>query len=148
MKFLFISLVIIIVIIMSVVAPTQDLLIRIKNAYMSRKEVVDWIVHSKFLEAIVDLLKKYKFVREFTVREENNKKFIKIYLHEVVNPVQDIPVVRLFSKPSRRWYVSYKDLRPVAGGRGIGIISTSKWLLPTHVAKKLKVGGELIAEIY
>lgn len=133
---------------MSVVAPTQDLLIRIKNAYMSRKTIVDDVVHSKFLESIVDLLKKYKFVREYTVIEDGNKKFLKIFLHEVVNPVQDIPVVRLFSKPSRRWYVSYKDLRPVAWGRGIGIISTSKGLMPTHVARKLKVGGELIAEIY
>ena len=100
---------------MSVVAPTQDLLIRIKNAYMSRKTIVDNVVHSKFLESIVDLLKKYKFVREYNVIEDGNKKFLKIFLHDVVDPVQDIPVVRLFSKPSRRWYVSYKDLRPVAG---------------------------------
>jgi ribosomal protein S8 len=36
----------------------------------------------------------------------------------------------------------------VAGGKGIGIISTNKWLLPAHVAKEKKLGGELIAEIY
>ncbi len=133
---------------MSVVAPTQDLLIRIKNAYMARKTVVDSVIHSNFLESMVELLKKYKFVREYTVIEEGNKKFLKLYLHDVVNPVQDVPVVRLFSKPSRRWYISYKDIKPVAWGRGIGIISTNKGLLPTHVARKLKVWGELIAEIY
>jgi ribosomal protein S8 len=54
----------------------------------------------------------------------------------------------LFSKPSRRWYIGYKDIKPVAWGKGIGIISTNKWLLPTHVARQLKVWGELIAEIY
>ena len=133
---------------MSVVAPTQDLLIRIKNAYMARKTIVDFVVHSNFLESMVILLKKYKFVREYTVVEDGNKKFLTIYLHEVVNPVQDIPVVRLFSKPSRRWYIGYKDIKPVAWGKGIGIISTNKWLLPTHVARQLKVWGELIAEIY
>lgn len=133
---------------MSVVAPTQDLLIRIKNAYMARKTIVDFVVHSNFLESMVVLLKKYKFVREYTVVEDGNKKFLTIYLHEVVNPVQDIPVVRLFSKPSRRWYISYKDIKPVAWGKGIGIISTNKWLLPTHVARQLKVWWELIAEIY
>ncbi len=133
---------------MSVVAPTQDLLIRIKNAYMARKTIVDSVVHSNFLESMVELLKKYKFVREYTVVEDGNKKFLKLYLHDVVNPVQDVPVVRLFSKPSRRWYISYKDIKPVAWGRGIGIISTNKGLLPTHVARKLKVWGELIAEIY
>lgn len=133
---------------MSVVAPTQDLLIRIKNAYMARKNTIEGIVHSNFLESMVTLLKKYKFIKNFVLTEEGNKKFIAIHLQDVVNPVQDIPVIRLYSKPSRRWYVSYKDLKPVAGGQGIGIISTNKWLLPTHVAKQLKVGGELIAEIY
>lgn len=133
---------------MSVVAPTQDLLIRIKNAYMARKTIVESVVHSNFLESMVVLLKKYKFIREYNILEENNKKFLTIYLHDVVDPVQDIPVVRLFSKPSRRWYIGYKDIKPVAWGKGIGIISTNKGLLPTHVARKLKVGGELIAEIY
>ena len=52
---------------MSVVAPTQDLLIRIKNAYMARKTIVDFVVHSNFLESMVVLLKKYKFVREYPV---------------------------------------------------------------------------------
>jgi ribosomal protein S8 len=99
---------------MSVSAPTQDLLIRIKNAYMARKTVVDTVVHSNFLESMVQLLKQYKFIREYTVVEDGKKKFLTLYLHEVVNPVQDVPVVRLISKPSRRWYVSYKDLKPVA----------------------------------
>jgi ribosomal protein S8 len=36
----------------------------------------------------------------------------------------------------------------VAGGKGIGIISTNQWLMPTHVAKVKKLWGELIAEIY
>lgn len=133
---------------MSVVAPAQDLLIRVKNGYMARKNTIEGIVHSNFLESIVALLKKYKFVKNFTVDQDGNKKHLTINLHDVVDPVQDIPVIRLYSKPSRRWYVSYKDLKPVAGGQGIGIISTSRGLLPTHVAKQLKVGGELIAEIY
>lgn len=102
---------------MSVAAPAQDLLIRIKNSYMARKTIVDGVICSKFLESIVKLLQEYKFIREYTVQEEGKNKFLKIYLHDVVDPIQDIPVVRLFSKPSRRWYVSYKDLKPVAGGR-------------------------------
>jgi small subunit ribosomal protein S8 len=66
----------------------------------------------------------------------------------VENPGQDVPVVKFYSKPSRPWYVSYKDLKSVASGRGIGLISTSEGLMPTHVAKQKKLGGELIAEIY
>lgn len=133
---------------MSVTSPTQDLLIRIKNAYMARKTIVEGVVYSKFLESITVLLKDYGFVREYKISGEEKKKTLTIFLREVVNPVQDIPVVRLFSKPSRRRYVGYKDLKPVAWWRGIGIISTSQGLLPTHLAKKKKLWGELIAEIY
>lgn len=134
---------------MSVNAPIHDLLIRIKNAYMARRLTVSWVWYSRFAEAVLDLLKQYKFINGYDIIDEgNNKKFITISLKEVKNPVQDIPVIRFYSKPSRRRYVSYKDIKPVAGGQGIGIISTNKWLLPTHEAKKQKVWGELIAEIY
>ena len=102
---------------MSVVAPAQDLLVRVKNAYMARKNIVEGVVHSNFLESIVSLLKKHKFVKHYTVDQDGNKKFLNIQLHDVVDPIQDIPVIRLYSKPSRRRYVSYKDLKPVAGGQ-------------------------------
>lgn len=115
---------------------------------MARRRKVAGVQYSLFIVAVLDLLKKYRFVESFEVVEEHGKKFVSISLKEVMNPVQDIPVIRFFSKPSRRRYVSYKDLKPVAWGQGIGIISTSRWLLPTHEAKKMKVGGELIAEIY
>ena len=57
-------------------------------------------------------------------------------------------MIKFYSKPSRKLYVSYKDLHKVAGGLGIGIISTSKGLMTTKEAKKQKIGGELIFEIY
>lgn len=134
---------------MSLNAPIHDLLIRVKNAYMARRRTVSDVNYSRFAVSVLELLKKYHFIESFEVVDaDNNKKFINISLKEVTNPVQDVPVIRFFSKPSRRRYVGYKDLRPVAGGQGIGIISTSKGLLPTHEAKKMKIGGELIAEIY
>jgi len=60
-------------------------------------------------------LKKYKFIKDFEVVEKNNKKSIKISLKTVENPVNDIPEIKFYSKPSRPWYVSYKNLRVVAG---------------------------------
>lgn len=129
-------------------APVHDLLIRIKNAYMARKTTVDGVVFSKFKVNILDLLKQYGFVKDFSVQEVDGKKFIQIQLRKVVDPVNDIPAVKFFSKPSRPWYVGYKDLKTVAGGKGLWIISTNQWLLPVHVAKAKKLWGELIAEIY
>ena len=129
-------------------APVHDLLIRIKNAYMARRTTGDGVVYSKFKANILELLKQYGFVKDFSIQGTDAKKVISIELKKVVNPVNDIPSVKFFSKPSRPWYVGYKDLKTVAGGKGLGIISTNQGLLPVHVAKQKKLGGELIAEIY
>jgi len=129
-------------------SPVHDMLIRIKNAYMARKSYVDGVIYSGFKEAILSLLKRYNFIKDYKIQEDWKKKFLVIYLNEVKDPINDIPVIKFYSKPGRRWYVSYQDLRPIAGGRGIWIISTSKGVMATHEAKSQKLGGELIAEIY
>ena len=129
-------------------APIHDLIIRIKNAYMARKTSVELIPFSNFKVKVLDLLKQYEFIQNFDIKEEGVKKFINITLKKVVNPVNDVPNIKFFSKPSRPRYVSYKNITLVAGGKGIGIISTNQWLMPTHIAKQKKLGGELIAEIY
>ncbi len=115
---------------------------------MARRTTVDGVVYSKFKANILELLKQYGFVKDFSIQGTDAKKVISIELKKVVNPVNDIPSVKFFSKPSRPWYVGYKDLKTVAGGKGLGIISTNQGLLPVHVAKQKKLGGELIAEIY
>lgn len=129
-------------------APIQDLLIRIKNAYLARRKLVTGVIYSRMKENICVLLKQYKFIASFEKRIEGNKSFLDIVLYAVKDPIKDIPVIKLVSKPSRRWYVGYKDLKPVASWKGIGIISTSMGILPTHVAKKQKIWWELLAEIY
>ena len=129
-------------------APVHDMLIRIKNAYMARKTNIDNIQYSKFKENVLKILKQHNFIKSYKVVENNNKKIISIVIKEVTNPIQDVPVIKFYSKPSRKLYVSYKDLHKVAGGLGIGIISTSKGLMTTKEAKKQKIGGELIFEIY
>lgn len=115
---------------------------------MARKTTVEGVVFSKFKVNVLQLLKDYDFIKDFEIVEEENKKMINIKLKVVKDPVNDIPEVKFYSKPSRPWYVGYKELKNVAGGKGIGIISTNQGLLPVHVAKQKKLGGELIAEIY
>ena len=129
-------------------APIHDLLIRIKNAYMARRTHVEGIVYSNFKVNVLQLLKQYGFILSYDVVTEGTKKTVSIELKEVEDEINDIPVIKFYSRPSRRWYVSYKEIKPVAAGRGIGILSTSQGLMPTHIAKQKKIGGELIAEIY
>ena len=129
-------------------APIHDMLIRIKNAYMARKTTIENVQYSKIKENVLNILKDNRFIQDYEIITKGVKKSINVTLKEVTNPIQDIPVVKFYSKPSRRYYVSYKDLNKVAGGLGIGIISTNQWLMASHEAKQKKLGGELIAEIY
>ena len=129
-------------------APLHDMLIRIKNAYMGRKTSIENVQYSKLKENILKILKEYNFVKDYEVINDNKKSFLKITLKEVTNPIQDVPVIKFYSKPSRRVYVSYKDLHKVAGGLGIGVISTNKGVMTTKDARINKVGWELIFEIY
>ncbi len=115
---------------------------------MARKTTVDGVVFSKFKIEVLSLLKEYHFVKDFAIIEDWKKKTINVELNVVRDPVNDIPEVKFYSKPSRPWYVGYKDLHSVAGGKWIGIISTNQWLMPTHIAKQKKLWWELIAEIY
>ena len=130
-------------------APIHDLLIRIKNAYMARKSTVEWVVFSNFKVKILELVQEYGFVKGFDVLDNDwKKKTITVHLKKIENPVNDIPNIKFFSRPSRPRYVSYKDLRTVAGGKWIGILSTNQWLMAAHTARQKKLGWELIAEIY
>ena len=129
-------------------APLHDMLIRIKNAYMARKTTVWSVQYSKLKENVLKILKDNGFIKDYEIVKEWNKQFLSITLKEVTNPIQDIPVVKFYSKPSRRIYTSYKNLYNVAGGLGIGVISTNKGLMTTQQAKKEKVWGELMFEIY
>lgn len=115
---------------------------------MARRYTVENVVHSKFKVNVLDLLKRYRFIEWYDVIGESVKKTITISLLKQGSLTENTPTITFFSKPSRRRYVSWKELRTVAWWVWIGIVSTSQWLMASHEAKKLQIGGELIAEIY
>lgn len=129
-------------------APIIDLLIQIKNAYMARKSHIGNITSSNFKLKVCELLKKAKFIADFSVVVDGNKKTLEIQLLQSSLMNEVVPQIKLFSKPSRRLYTWYEDIKGVAGGRGVWLISTDKWLMFTHEAKAQKLWWELIAEIY
>ena len=129
-------------------APIIDLLIQIKNSYLARKATITGIIPSKFKLEVCKLLQKAKFIKDFDVTTEGNKKTLTINLINSTNMAELVPNIKLFSKPSRKHYIGYEDIKGVAGGKGVGIISTNKGLMFAHEAKVQKLGGELIAEIY
>jgi len=121
-----------------------DLIIRIKNAYLSRKERTIGY-RSRFNINILKKLKELGFIKDF--RESEDKKMILVdLLYKEGQPV--LTDVKIHSKPGRRIYRSYKQLKPVLNNFGFSLISTSKGILTNKEAKKLKVGGEVLFDIW
>lgn len=123
-----------------------DLLIRIKNGYLARKEVIE-SPYSAFKEQVLIKLKELGYVQSYEVQKEDNKKYVTITLKYEEN-IPAVTNIRIFSRPGKRWYVTTKELRPVLGGLGYAVVSTPKGILTSIEAKKEHVAGELLFEIW
>lgn len=125
--------------------PIADLLIRIKNAARARKDVVS-MPYSKVKESILSNLKKKKFIEDYKVStgEKAHYKNLDVTLS---SEHRDIEVKRV-SKPGQRIYIKSDEIKKVHGGLGVAIISTPKGIVTGEEAKKMKLGGELICEIF
>jgi small subunit ribosomal protein S8 len=122
-----------------------DLIIRIKNGYLSKKEAV-FCRQSNFNLNILKKLKELKLIKDF--KETSDKKTVLIELLYHNNNEPALTDVKIQSRPGKRIYRSYKDLKPVLSGLGFSIISTPKGILTNKEARKLKVGGEVLFDIW
>jgi len=124
-----------------------DGLTRIRNASMRGLEVTT-LLHSKLMEDILKVFEEKGYIESFKVVEDGNKKFINVTLKydEDGNPV--INEVTRISKPGRRVYKGYKDIKNYKNGYGTLVVSTNKGVLPNDKAYQLKVGGEVICSIW
>ena len=122
-----------------------DLIIRIKNSYMARRESLQ-SPHSLFKVEILKKLKQLGFVADYQVEHEL-KKVINIQL-QYSNGQPALTDLKIFSKPVRRWYVTVHELKPVMSGMGYAILSTPKGVMTNIEAKKENLGGELLFTIW
>jgi small subunit ribosomal protein S8 len=132
---------------MSMTDPIADFCTRIRNGYSSNKRWID--VPSSILKKRISLvLKEEGYIDNFVfVKKDSNKEDIRIYLrYENSNPA--ITSIQKISKPGKRVYVGCSEIPRVLNGLGISIISTSKGVLSSKVARELKIGGELLCNIY
>ena len=125
--------------------PAIDLIIRIKNGYMAKKEVIE-SPHSKMREEILKKLLALKFIKKFNINENKFKKIDIGLLYSGNVPAMND--VRIYSRPGGRHYVSYRDLKPVLSGYGFSFLSTSKGIVTNKEAIKEKLGGELLFSIW
>ena len=127
-----------------------DMLIRIKNAQMRGKEEVEIYPYSKLKQQILDVLKREGFINDYEVIDDKNpanrKIIVKLKYYPDGSPM--ITDVRRVSKPGRRIYMGYREIPRVMNGLGIAIVSTSRGILSDREARKMKVGGEVLAEVW
>ena len=127
--------------------PISDLLTRIRNAVMVSKSNIE-IPHSKFKFQLTSLLKDEGYVSDVKITGEGTKKIINIELKYSEDGASVISGMNRLSKPGNRVYSSFDKLPRNNGGLGTVVVSTSRGLLSDSEARKRKLGGELICEVW
>jgi small subunit ribosomal protein S8 len=126
--------------------PIADMLTRIRNSVRVERPFVD-IPSSGVKKGIADVLKREGFIWDWKELDEEPAPQIRIELKYGPNGERVIQTIKRLSKPGRRMYAGSRELKPVLGGLGIRIISTSKGVISDREARRDKVGGELICEV-
>lgn len=138
----------------------SDMLNRIRNAQAVFKETVE-VPFSNLKYEIAKILEKEKFIEKVEKKGKKTKRFIEITLKyqtslsapfDASGTKQDkIPTIsclKRISKSGQRIYLPTKKIKKVRGGYGIAIISTSKGLMTEKEARKQRLGGEVLCEIW
>jgi small subunit ribosomal protein S8 len=123
-----------------------NLLSKIKNAVMARKEKIV-TPFSRMDFAIANILVVNGYLKS-AERETIGKKNAIVIRFKTKSKTVAVNDFRIMSKPSRHTYKDYRSLYPVRQGHGMSVISTSKGIMTGKEAKKNKIGGEYLFEIW
>ena len=126
--------------------PIADMLTRIRNALLVRKEEVS-MPHSKMKQSVAEILAENKFIESTKVKGTGIEKalVLTVMSETGVSPITEINRV---SKPGRRVYAKVADIPTIKRGRGLVIVSTSKGVMTGAEAKSKKLGGEVLCSVY
>jgi small subunit ribosomal protein S8 len=127
--------------------PIADLLARIRNALTAKHDTVS-IPHSKLKHALIKVLYDEGYVGPFRVVDEEGRKKIQVTLRYSGKKQTVLSSLNRISKPGRRVYLGYRDLKAVRSGLGISILSTPKGILTDRQAREEKVGGEVLCRLW
>ena len=132
---------------MAINDPLGDLLTRIRNAQMRRKDKVS-TPGSKLRAHVLDVLKDEGYIRGYSTTDfGNGRTEFEIELKYFDNE----PVIRKLervSKPGRRVYATVDAMPRVANGLGVAILSTPKGVMADHAAREANVGGEVLCTVF
>jgi len=129
--------------------PIADMLTRIRNAALARHERTE-IPASKLKAAVAKILKDEGYIADVRPSENDDgpEKKLTIVLKYGRDRQSVIDGVKRVSRPGRRVYVRHDRIPRVLSGLGISILSTSHGLVSDRDARRLKLGGELLCEVW
>ena len=127
--------------------PIADMLTRIRNGSLARHDRVE-MPHSRLKESVAHVLKGEGYVDDVRVSEAEGPKMLTVILRYGRDRSSAIDGLRRVSTPGRRVYVRHDRIGRVCSGMGVSILSTSRGVMTDKEAKKQRVGGELLCEVW
>lgn len=127
--------------------PIADYLTRIRTGQEASKKYVD-IPASKLKRAMTQILVEKGYVRNYLNVDDGKQGLIRVYLKYDAEGEPVIRELQRVSRPGRRRYVGSDELPRVRNGLGVAIISTSRGVMTDKEARKVEVGGEVVARIF
>ena len=132
---------------MNTTDPIADMLTRIRNAVRSRHPKVE-MPSSRLKLEIAKILKEEGYIASYKASEEGRKKNLRINLKYSADHEPAVSNLVRVSKPGRRVYSSCEDVPAVLGGMGHSVLSTPRGVMTARRARKLRVGGEILFEVW
>ena len=128
--------------------PIADMLTRIRNANTAKHDTVD-VPASKMKIAIANILLDEGYIKKYELIDEGSFQTIHIELKYGADKNEKIiSGIKRISKPGLRVYAGKENLPRVLGGLGIAILSTNQGVITDKEARKLQVGGEVLAFVW
>lgn len=132
---------------MAITDPIADLLTRIRNANMSKHEVVE-IPSSNVKKAIVNIMLNEGYLKGIEEYKDGVIPMLRVTLKYGKNKERVVTGLKRISKPGLRAYCKTDEVPKVLNGLGTAIISTSKGIVTDKAARKLGLGGEVLCYIW
>ena len=127
--------------------PIADLLTRVRNGAQARLTTVE-IPHSKIKVEIVKILEAEGYITGHEITTETKFPTIRVHMRYDNKRQPVINHIRRISKPGLRVYKAYGDLKPIKSGLATQIVSTSSGVMTDREARKRRIGGEVICEVW
>lgn len=132
---------------MSMTDPIADMLTRIRNAQAARHGEAN-VPHSRLKEAVAGVMKEEGYIADFRAVGSGVSKALRISLRYTEAGVPVVSGLDRVSRPGRRAYFGAGEIPRVLDGLGICILSTSRGVLSDREARRQKVGGEVLCNIW